>query len=295
MKSDYKRSYLFALLVVFFWSSSASAFKLSLVYLTVAQLLLFSTLFSSFIFFIMIILTKRIPFMKQCKGKDLIKSAYLGLLNPFLYYVILFWAYQLLPAQQAQPLNLTWGVVLVLLSIPILKQRIKIKDILCLLISFTGVLIIATRGDLINLKFSSTLGVILALSTSVIWALYWLLNTADKTDPLIRLFLNFVFGLIYIAFFTYVKEGITLPQIKGVLGSLWVGTFEFGITYILWIRALKLIDKTIKITILIYIIPFISFIFIAVFVGEKIFFASIAGALLIVLGIIWNKTDEFKP
>ena len=40
-----------------------------------------------------------------------------------LYYLILLKAYQLLPAQVAQPLNMIWPVILVFLSVPILKQK----------------------------------------------------------------------------------------------------------------------------------------------------------------------------
>ena len=294
MEQNFKKAYIYTLLVVLFWSTSASAFKISLGYLSVSRLLLFSTFFSSLIFITLIIVKKKFYLLRKLTGKDLVKSIYLGFFNPFLYYIILFYAYDLLPAQQAQPLNLTWGIVLVLLSVPLLKQKVKLRDIFCLVISFAGVLVIAARGDLLNLKFTSNTGVILALSTSVIWAVYWLLNTADKSDPLIRLFLNFFFGFLYIAIFTQIKEGIALPDIRGIIGTCWIGTFEFGITYILWMNALKLIDKTIKITILIYSIPFISFIFISIFVKEKILFASIAGAALIVAGILLNKIDEFR-
>jgi len=54
-------------------------------------------------------------------------SALLGLINPFIYYLILLKAYQLLPAQVAQPLNMIWPIILVFLSIPLLGQKIKGK------------------------------------------------------------------------------------------------------------------------------------------------------------------------
>ena len=36
----------------------------------------------------------------------------MGLLNPVAYYLILFKAYTILPAQVAQPLNMIWPIVL---------------------------------------------------------------------------------------------------------------------------------------------------------------------------------------
>jgi drug/metabolite transporter (DMT)-like permease len=44
--------------------------------------------------------------------KILFQSAITGALNPFGYYLILFKAYSLLPAQLAQPLNMIWPVTL---------------------------------------------------------------------------------------------------------------------------------------------------------------------------------------
>jgi drug/metabolite transporter (DMT)-like permease len=77
----------------------------------------------------------------------------LGVLNPFLYYQVLFNAYDLLPAQQTAPLTFSWAITLALLSVPLLGQRIGIKSFAALLISYTGVLVISTKGDVLGLVF----------------------------------------------------------------------------------------------------------------------------------------------
>ena len=41
--------------------------------------------------------------------RDWQQSLLPGLLNPCLYYLVLFKAYELLPAQQAQALNYSWA------------------------------------------------------------------------------------------------------------------------------------------------------------------------------------------
>ena len=45
-------------------------------------------------------------------GKQWLYYAGLGLLNPVAYYLVLFKAYDLLPAQVAQPINYAWPIVL---------------------------------------------------------------------------------------------------------------------------------------------------------------------------------------
>ena len=105
----------------------------------------------------------KLAVISTLSGADLARSAALGFLNPFLYYVILFKAYSLLPAQEAQPLNWTWPIMLVLLSIAILKQPIRWASVLAIVVSFTGVLVISTRGDVLGFRFTNLPGALLAL------------------------------------------------------------------------------------------------------------------------------------
>ncbi|MCP5104653.1 MAG: DMT family transporter, partial [bacterium] len=287
-----KKAFLLAMTVVFFWSTVASAFKLSLRCLSNIELLLYSTFFSAAALFVILAVQKKITLLKTLKKKDYLLSALLGFLNPFLYYLVVFKAYSLLPAQMAQPLNMIWGIVLVLISIPILKQKLRLIDMMALLVCFFGVVVISTQGDLSGFHVESPLGVLLAVGSSLIWSFYWVLNVKDKLDAVLRLFLNFVFGLGFILLSIIFIFPIKVPAVEGVLGAFYVGLFEMGLAFALWVKALKLSDATVDISILIYIVPFISFIFISIFVGEAIHISSVAGALLIVGGILINK---YKP
>ena len=89
---------------------------------------------------------------------EYLRSLFLGVLNPFLYYLILFKAYDLLPAQEAQPLNYTWAITLSILSIPLLKQSIRVIDIIALIVSYAGVLVISTHGGVLSFRFTDPLG-----------------------------------------------------------------------------------------------------------------------------------------
>ncbi|MBC8313626.1 MAG: DMT family transporter, partial [Candidatus Cloacimonetes bacterium] len=128
MKNQNK-SYFFAILAVLIWSTVASAFKISLEYLTYFQLLFFSSFVSLIALFIILFFQGKVKLLARYRPKDYFRSALLGFLNPFLYYILLFKAYSILPAQKAITLNYTWPIMLVLLSIPILKQKIKLTSI----------------------------------------------------------------------------------------------------------------------------------------------------------------------
>ena len=83
--------------------------------------------------------------------------------------------------------------MLVILSIPLLKQKIKLKGILAVIISFIGVFIISKQGNVISFRFTNLNGALLALGSAVIWALFWIYNVKDKRDEIAKLFLNFVY------------------------------------------------------------------------------------------------------
>ncbi len=285
MKNQAK-AYIFALISVLLWSTVASVFKITLRYVSPVELLFYAACFSCCVLFIALALQKKLYLLRQSDGSVWRTSVFFGLLNPFLYYLILIKAYDLLPAQQAQPLNYTWAITLSLLSVPLLGQRLKVLEIFAVLVSYIGVLVISTRGEVLSLRFDNPFGVILALGSTVIWALYWIVNTKDRRDPVAGLFLNFLCSLPFIGIYLLVTEGFRVIETKGMIGAAYIGTFEMGIAFITWLMAMKLTQSTARIANLIFISPFISLFLIHFFVGEKIMISSVVGLIFIVAGLI---------
>ena len=227
--------------------------------------------------------------MRQVNRRAILFSAFLGLLNPFLYYVVLLEAYDLLPAQVAGTLNYIWPLILVMLSIPFLKQKISVWSIVAILVSFSGIMIISARGQILSLHFTNPSGIVLALFSAVFWALYWIFNVKDKREAVSKLFLNFCFGAFYTTIAMVVTGGFTLPDIGGFMGAIYIGFFEMGITFVLWLNALRFSSTTAKVSNLIYLSPFISLIIIHFIVGETILPSTVTGLVFIVGGIILQQ------
>lgn len=291
--TDQRAAYAYGLATVLLWSTVASTFKISLRHVDHIQLLCISTLVSTLTLLLVLAAQGKLNALRAVSRGDLRRSALLGLLNPLLYYLVLFKAYDLLPAQEAQPLNYTWAITLALLSIPLLGQRITGRDLLAMAVSYLGVLTICTRGDVLGLSFADPLGAGLALGSTVIWALYWIFNTRDQMDPVLRLFLNFAFGCVYILPLTWLFSDPLAVNLPGLLGAAYVGVFEMGVTFIFWLKALKLSRTTAQVANLIYFSPFLSLIFIRVFVGEEILPSTIVGLGLIIAGnVVQKKRSE---
>ncbi len=279
------KAYVCALITVGLWSTIASASKLTLRHFSPAELLLYSAAVSCVVLFMVVVGQKKIASLGRLTRKQWLTSLQFGLLNPFLYYLILFRAYDLLPAQQAQIINYTWAITLSLLSIPLLGQRVAGLQWLAIGVSYSGVLVIATRGNIVGLHFENPLGIGLALLSTVIWALYWILNTRDKRDPVVGLFLNFICALPWIAGYVWWTEGIRPPAAAGLAGAAYIGVFEMGVSFVLWLMALKLTDNAAKIANLIFIAPFVSLFLIHFLVGEKIHGSTIIGLFLVLGGL----------
>ncbi|MCX7797018.1 MAG: DMT family transporter [Melioribacter sp.] len=286
------KAFLFAFASIVLWSTSATAFKLTLQGMNVENLLFFSSLTSTIVFMIFLLTNNSKVVFLTIKGKDFRNNLVLGFINPFLYYLVLFKAYSLLPAQEALPLNYTWPIVISIFSVLFLKNKLNIRTIIGLLIAFSGVLVIATRGNIFSLHFHNIVGVSLAISSSLIWGSFWILNLLDSREPAEKLFGSFLFGtvmiLIYVILFGFNFDF----ELKYLFGAVYIGLFEMGITFFLWLKALSLSENKSHTATLAYLSPFISLIFIFLVLGEKLFVSSIAGLVLIVGGIIIQQVKK---
>lgn len=286
MKDRQTKAYLFALAAVLCWSTVATAFKLSLRYLSVAELLFYAAVISSIVLSLILIHQGKWPLVRQSDRSDWRRSLLQGALNPFLYYLLVLKAYQLLPAQQAQPINYTWAITLSLLSVPLLGHRLGRKELVATAISYGGVVVISTEGDVLSLSVSHPLGVALALGSTLIWAFYWILNARDRRDPIVGLLGNFLCSLPLIGLYLLITEGFRLPPLAGLAGALYVGCLEMGVAYVAWLMAMKYTRSTARVANLIFISPFLSLVFIHYLVGERILPSSFVGLVLIVIGLL---------
>ena len=283
------KAYIYALLSVFLWSTVATAFKLGLMVLSPLYLILLASTFSLLVFFVVVLIQGKTRELFTVTLSGLGKSALLGALNPFGYYLILFQAYSLLPAQVAQPLNMIWPITLALLSAPLLKQKITIRNIVAILISFVGVIFISSQGSLSGMANTNTTGAMLAIGSSVIWSLFWILSVLDKRDEIFKLFWNFAFGLTYLIIAAFLFTDFHIPDPKGLPAAVYIGLFELGITYILWMKAMHLSENNAKMGNLIFLSPFLSLIFIHFILGETIFVTTFIGLAFIISGIWYQQ------
>jgi drug/metabolite transporter (DMT)-like permease len=222
----------------------------------------------------------------------------MGLINPLIYYLVLFQAYKLLPASEAQPLNYTWAIALSIMAALFLKQSIRRRDWFACALGYFGVLIIATRGNVLELSFSNPWGVALALISTFLWAGYWILNTRRNADSVVSLVLSFGFALPLLIVASFIWSDWSAIPWQGWAAVSYVGLFEMGITFLFWLKAMKTATNTALISNLIFISPFISLMLLSVVIGETIYPSTLVGLIFIIFGLLVQRLHfkrKLKP
>lgn len=284
-----QESLLFGLMAVGLWSTMATAFKWALLYTTPMQLITAAATVSWLFFAMRLAVSGSLRSVMEVPRTIRWRCLILGLLNPSLYYWILFQAYDLLPAQDAMAINYTWGLTLPLIASLFSKIVPTRSEIGLALLSYLGILIIVTDGDLSAFEFTAPLGVLLALLSTVIWGLSWVLNSrfvdTHQLNPEVTLFLNFTAATPILWLLTTLSDGAIALTWASILSGLYVGLLEMGIAFVLWMNALRLTNNPIRVSSLIFLAPPLSLVLITTVLGEPISQSTLLGLVVILLGL----------
>jgi len=286
---DNNKAILYVSITVLSWATVASAFKLALSSLTYYELLLIASFTALIAFAIILTFRKRWFLLRSVNRGQWRMFAIAGMLNPTMYYLVLFKSYELLPAQIAQPINYMWPVVLSVMLAIFARQRIPAFKFAGMAISLTGVAVISVGPGQLTGVGLSVLGLTLGIGSAFVWATYWLINRMNaETDQIMSLFLNFFFGTIYLLMIAPFMK-IEISSLQGVLAAVYSGLFEMTIPFIFFGIALKKTDNPALINHLCYLSPFLSLFIIHLILGESIYSTTYIGLALIVGGLLFNE------
>jgi drug/metabolite transporter (DMT)-like permease len=292
MPNQDRQAILFGLGAVALWSTVATAFKVALGYMSPLELMWLASAVS---WLLMGALVMRQGLLGQALRHGWRTAAWAGLMNPVAYYLVLFGAYARLPGQEAMALNYTWALAMAFLAVPILGQRLTRTDVAAGLIAYAGVWVIATRGQVLDVAFADPLGVGLALGSTLLWALYWLLNVRDARPPLVAQWQNFSVGLPVLTLLMLLGPGFTWHGWAALGAGVYVGLFEMGIAFVLWQLAMHRVSRTARVSNLIFLSPPVSLLLLYLVVGEPILLSTLVGLVLILGGLglqQWQKAPR---
>lgn len=285
-----KRTYLFAGITIFLWSTVATTCKILLTELNNMQLLWMNSLIAAVFLFLVNLISGNFKKFKQYTVKDYCIMALIGLPGTLLYYLFYYAGTDLLPASQAFIVNYLWPIMSVVFACIVLKERLTVRKVIAIFMSFIGVIIVMGRS-VSALDSSIILGALCCILGAVSYGVFTAFNQKMNYNKSLSLMTSYFVTFLITTIIILFNGGIFMARGDQMLGFLWNGILAVAVANVLWVRALES-GKTAKISNLAYITPFISLIWTFLFLHEPITINSLLGLVVIVAGIFIQLNDK---
>jgi drug/metabolite transporter (DMT)-like permease len=296
------KTYFFLILCVLFWSGNFVLGRYIKDDIEPIELAFFRWIFV-FIIVLPILITRFANIYKVFK-KNYLVLLLLSLLGITTYNTILYTALSLTTSTNALIINSIIPILILILSFFILKQKIVLHQTLGILVSTCGVIFLILKGNISGiLLLDFNQGDLWIIVSSITWALY---SVIVKFRP--KELNNFEFfttivvlGLCLLLPF-YFYQGYSLKKEIEVFQSyylffIYVSVFASSLSYYFWHYGIDHIGAT-KTGQLIHLMPIFGTTLAYIFLGERIAYYHILGAILIAIGIymslFYRRTIKYK-
>ena len=180
--------------------------------------------------------------------------------------------------------------MIIVLSLIFYNSKISYLQFTGVIISFIGFVNIIIRGDILNLgSLNFVVGDIWMFGCVSCWAFYSVMirKIPKEIDNISFLFLIFFIGNIFVIpfyIFESIDQSFSINEQHGLLLVLYVGIGPALVSYLLWIKAIKIIGAN-NSGLFLNLIPIFGSLISIIFLKEKLELFHIVGALLIFTGI----------
>lgn len=286
-----KKEYIYAFISILLWSTTATVTKLLLGSLNSMQILVVGSFFAFIFLFIINLIKGNLKQLKKFRMKDYIQIASIGIFGTFLYNLFLYLGINTLQASQAFIINYLWPIMTVIFACIILKEKITIKKVFAILLSFIGVIIVTANGDILNIGRNSIIGAMYCILAAISYGLFSVLNKKKNYNKYLSMMLYYLVSFIISLIYIIISKNIFEIQVNQLLGLFWIGIFTSATAFTSWAIALEK-GNTAKISNLAYITPFLSLIWTSLLLKEDLSIYSVIGLIVIVFGIFIQMKEK---
>ena len=278
----------YILACVFFWALIPVVSKTGQKGLDNHQFLFWSGLVSALTLILATLANKKATAARKMKGSQIAFAIINGFIGTYLCYILLYFGYASAKGLEVLVLQYSWPIMMVIISLFYLKEKINTRRWLSLLIGLVGVLIVLTRGDISTLHFENVKKDLLVLVAAFCIALFSVLSKKIEIEPYTLNSIYFITGCIAAFISMLLFSTFKMPTAKNIIPILVNGIFVNGISYIFWVKGLRLANAS-------YLAPFgfltpvISAIYLIVFFNEPVQAPYIVGLVLVFLSGLINK------
>ena len=282
--------YILAFLAMAFWGMSFVWTKIVIQYYNPLTII-FIRLIASSLLLIGVAYISKIKIIPD--RKDFVAFAFLAFLEPFAYFIGETYGLQRVSSSVAAILIATIPIVTPFFAYFVLQERLKPMNLLGIIVSFIGVLILILKPDL-SLEFSLS-GILLLLLAVVSGAYYTvkLKPIANKYSPIsIILIVNIIGSVYFLPFFLYFEFSSFLdvkPNFELISSLAELVIFSSILAFVFFVKVVKEIgpSKTAAFSNLIPVITLIAAWFLLP--DEVINMKIIIGIFVVLIGVFISQ------
>ncbi len=293
MKKKSNYAYFFLFLAVFFWAGNFIVGKVASYY----EIPPFSLNFYRWFFAWLILAPFTIP--EIIKKKDYIKKnfkfyALLGITSVTIFNSIVYYSLNFTQVISGVLMISTIPVMIMFISSILKIEKTNLFQILGVIFSFTGVILIITKADVEILKsLNFNKGDLTMVIAMISWATYSALLKKKKHQltQLTLLEVIISFGLLFLipVYLIEYKAGYFIQLNKPFIFVLtYVVLFPGLASFICWIKGISLIGPN-RSSVFLHLMPILSAIMAMVIFNEKFMIYHVLGAIFILTGIILSN------
>lgn len=225
--------------------------------------------------------------LRNYSRNELGSALLLGVTGLFPYTTLYYLAFALAPAAAGTSniINYLWPIWIVVLAVPLLKEKLNWKKVLGISLSFAGVYLILTGGQWVRFQLGYLPAYLSAAAGAFFWGLFSVQNKRRRIDALTGMWIYNLAAFPCFAAVALLASPLIWPTLRSWLLLLLLGGVVNGFGYLFWILALRSGD-TGKIANLVYITPFLALVYLSVFRKQPVSSLQLAALILVVSGPI---------
>ena len=162
-----KKQYLYAFGAIGFWATTATVSKLLLHSYTTMQILALTSAIAAVFLLAVNGLKGNLKQLRAYRMRDFLITSGVGLLGTFGYDALLYMGIDRLLASQAMIINYLWPMMAVVAGCILLKEKMTVRKVVAVVMSFVGVTIVTSNGSLQGFSGSNLEGTLCCVLAAV--------------------------------------------------------------------------------------------------------------------------------